>query len=252
VNFVLVQEQETTGRALVVVPQRTTAVVAVSAPSPAAGDEATAGAASGTQPQAESPAEPAVSMEVTAKGPSVTETTSATTASSSANGAASPRGDGHPLAAAMTNGEAAAGAVSNGEAPVAADVADTEAMASLDQETIAYLRSLKRGDGPSVLERAIGVYLDQAPTALEELRRCVAAGDASAVWRIAHSLKSSSASLGAKTLAQHMSDMESRARENDLNEATTRLEQLESEFKKVSTALETTLREEKESCLKSA
>ncbi|HEY7690159.1 MAG TPA: hypothetical protein VH835_15780, partial [Dongiaceae bacterium] len=61
-----------------------------------------------------------------------------------------------------------------------------------------------------------------------------------------------SASLGAKNLAQQMSDMESRARENDLNDAKTRLEMLESEFKKVSTALNSTLREEKESCLKSA
>jgi two-component system, sensor histidine kinase and response regulator len=132
------------------------------------------------------------------------------------------------------------------------DSAAAEAMKSLDMETIAYLRSLKRGEGPSVLERAIGVYLDTAPTALEELRRCVAAGDASAVWRIAHSLKSSSASLGAKNLAQQMGDMESRARENDLNEAPAHLEKVESEFKKVSTALTTTLREEKESCRKSA
>ena len=174
-------------------------------------------------------------MEVAEKGASVTEATSPEPAGSNANGAA----------------DSAAQALSPGATP-AADPAVAEAMATLDQETIAYLRSLKRGEGPSVLERAIGVYLDTAPTALEELRRCVAAGDASAVWRIAHSLKSSSASLGAKTLAQQMGDMESRARENDLNEAKTRLEQLESEFKKVSTALTTTLREEKESCRKSA
>jgi hypothetical protein len=49
-----------------------------------------------------------------------------------------------------------------------------------------------------------------------------------------------------------MGDMESRARENDLNEAPAHLERVESEFKKVSTALTTTLREEKESCRKSA
>jgi two-component system sensor histidine kinase/response regulator len=236
VNFVLVEEPETTGRALVVIPQRTTAVIPLPVqPSAASNGVEPPAATNGTQPAAETQAETAKSMEVAEKGASVTEATSPEPAGSNANGAA----------------DSAAQALSPGATP-AADPAVAEAMATLDQETIAYLRSLKRGEGPSVLERAIGVYLDTAPTALEELRRCVAAGDASAVWRIAHSLKSSSASLGAKTLAQQMGDMESRARENDLNEAKTRLEQLESEFKKVSTALTTTLREEKESCRKSA
>jgi hypothetical protein len=49
-----------------------------------------------------------------------------------------------------------------------------------------------------------------------------------------------------------MGEMETRARANDLNEASERMEKMESEFKRVSTALATTLREERESCLKSA
>jgi two-component system, sensor histidine kinase and response regulator len=271
VNFVLVEEPETTGRALVVVPQRTTALIPVAGdapaatngaepvaaangaeppaialgPEPQAGNGAEPAAATngtephaptnGAQPAAETQAETAKGIEVAEEGRGVTETDTEA-AGSSANGTA----------------DNASPAASDNEPAAPMDPAIAEAMASLDKGTIDYLRSLKRGDGPSVLERAIGVYLDTAPTALEELRRCVAAGDASAVWRIAHSLKSSSASLGAKALAQQMGDMESRARENDLNEAKTRLEQVESEFKKVSTALTTTLREEKESCRKSA
>jgi signal transduction histidine kinase/DNA-binding response OmpR family regulator/HPt (histidine-containing phosphotransfer) domain-containing protein len=185
VNFTMVEDVETTGRALVPVPERSTAVVAVSA---ATVDAGTAAA--------------------------------------------------EPIGAAAENRPGA-------EPPNAG--ADC-----LDMETIAYLRSLKRGEGPSVLERAIGVYLETAPAALDELRRCLLAGDASAVWRIAHSLKSSSASLGAKELAHQMSDIETQARQNDLGDAKARLERLELEFKKVSTALNTALREEQESCLKSA
>jgi signal transduction histidine kinase/DNA-binding response OmpR family regulator/HPt (histidine-containing phosphotransfer) domain-containing protein len=124
-----------------------------------------------------------------------------------------------------------------------ADVGD-----ALDKATIDYLRSLRRGDGPSVLARAIDMYLENAPVALEELRRSIAGGDASAVWRIAHGLKSSSASLGAKQLAQHMGEMEGRARQNDLAEADSRFVGIEAEFKKVSMALRETLREEKEKC----
>jgi signal transduction histidine kinase/DNA-binding NarL/FixJ family response regulator/HPt (histidine-containing phosphotransfer) domain-containing protein len=133
----------------------------------------------------------------------------------------------------------------SGEAPV--DVGD-----ALDKTTIDYLKSLRRGDGPSVLERAVGMYLENAPTVLEELRRAIAGGDASAVWKIAHSLKSSSASLGAKQLAQHIGDMEGRARQNDLVEADSRLVHIVTEFQKVSSALRETLREEKEKCRQTA
>jgi signal transduction histidine kinase/CheY-like chemotaxis protein/HPt (histidine-containing phosphotransfer) domain-containing protein len=119
---------------------------------------------------------------------------------------------------------------------------------ALDKTTIDYLRSLRRGDGPSVLERAIDMYLENAPAALEELRRSIAGGDASAIWRIAHGLKSSSASLGAKQLAQHVGEMEGRARQNDLAEADSRFVSIEAEFKKVSMALRQTLREEKDKC----
>jgi CheY-like chemotaxis protein/HPt (histidine-containing phosphotransfer) domain-containing protein len=126
---------------------------------------------------------------------------------------------------------------------VSVDIGD-----ALDKTTIDYLRSLRRGDGPSVLERAIDMYLENAPAALEELRRSIAGGDASAVWRIAHGLKSSSASLGAKQLAQHVGEMEGRARQNDLAEADSRFVSIEAEFKKVSMALRQTLREEKDKC----
>ncbi len=119
---------------------------------------------------------------------------------------------------------------------------------ALDKATIDYLRSLRRGEGPSVLERAIGMYLENAPAALEELRRGIAGGDASAVWRLAHGRKSSSASLGATQLAPPGAELEGRARQNDLAEAESRFVEIESEFKKVSMALRETLREEKEIC----
>jgi HPt (histidine-containing phosphotransfer) domain-containing protein len=137
-------------------------------------------------------------------------------------------------------------------APVAAEPPPAEAADALDKAPIDYLKGLRRGEGPSVLERAANMYLENAPTVLEELRRAVAGGDASAVWKIAHSLKSSSASLGAKQLAQHIGDMEGRARQNDLAEADSRLVRIETEFQKVSSALRETLREEKDKCRQTA
>jgi signal transduction histidine kinase/CheY-like chemotaxis protein/HPt (histidine-containing phosphotransfer) domain-containing protein len=136
----------------------------------------------------------------------------------------------------------------DGPAELQPDDGAVDVWEALDKSTIDYLRSLRRGDGPSVLERAIDMYLENAPAALEELRRGVAGGDASSVWRIAHGLKSSSASLGAKGLAQHVAEMEVRARQDDLSEAEARLASIETEFEKVSMALRQTLREEKERC----
>jgi len=150
-----------------------------------------------------------------------------------------------PAAVALAEGAA----MKEATAPAVESAAVGDA---LDKTTIDYLRTLRRGDGPSVLERAIDMYLENAPAALEELRRSVASGDASAVWKIAHGLKSSSASLGAKQLAQHIAEMEGRARQSDLAEADSRLVRIESEYHKVSTALRETLREEREKCRQTA
>jgi signal transduction histidine kinase/CheY-like chemotaxis protein/HPt (histidine-containing phosphotransfer) domain-containing protein len=122
----------------------------------------------------------------------------------------------------------------------------------LDMETIEYLKQLRKGDGPTVLEKAIGMYLENAPNALDELRQRLAEGDATAVWKIAHGLKGSSASLGAKQLAQRIGEFEGRARASDLSDADSRLASIESEYRRVSTALQDTLREEREKCRQTA
>jgi HPt (histidine-containing phosphotransfer) domain-containing protein len=183
-------------------------------------------------------------VEPMSNGASILPKTPATPAESPAAAPQPPAENAAVAAAAEAIADSAAAAVSS-EPPV--EVGD-----ALDKTTIDYLKSLRRGDGPSVLERAVGMYLENAPTVLEELRRAIAGGDASAVWKIAHSLKSSSASLGAKQLAQHIGDMEGRARQNDLVEADSRLVRIETEFQKVSSALRETLREEKEKCRQTA
>ena len=44
-------------------------------------------------------------------------------------------------------------------------------------------------------------------------------GDAEALWRAAHSLKSSAGALGAKQLSQRCAEIESRARNSDIDAA---------------------------------
>ena len=55
--------------------------------------------------------------------------------------------------------------------------------------------------GEDFLVELIDVYLDDAPARMEQLQRAVDGGDAEAISREAHTLKSSSANVGAMTLA---------------------------------------------------
>jgi len=232
---------EEPARATVVVDATMADVVVIEPP---AADLASAEPAS---PPAEIEAAPPVPVEETS--PPETPDSSAPVTMPPAAAAPEPA----PPEAAPAAVAPAQGATMQQEAAPAPRAVESAAVGdALDKTTIDYLRTLRRGDGPSVLERAIDMYLENAPAALEELRRSVASGDASAVWKIAHGLKSSSASLGAKQLAQHIAEMEGRARQSDLAEADTRLVRIETEYHKVSTALRETLREEKEKCRQTA
>jgi two-component system, sensor histidine kinase and response regulator len=82
----------------------------------------------------------------------------------------------------------------------------------MDMAVIDGLRALARKGGPSRLERAIVCFEEIAPQLVATIQETCAAGDAEALWRAAHSLKSSAGALGAKRLARHCAEIESCAR----------------------------------------
>jgi signal transduction histidine kinase/DNA-binding response OmpR family regulator len=82
----------------------------------------------------------------------------------------------------------------------------------LDQALIAPLRAKR----PELLARIIKTFLQHAPTTLTELTTAASAGDCERMGRAAHSLKSSSANLGAMALSLRCRDLETSARINDL------------------------------------
>jgi len=67
----------------------------------------------------------------------------------------------------------------------------------IDAETIEGLRALGDDGSGEFLREIIGVYLDDAPKRIQELRDCQAAGNQEQFVRAAHSLKGSSANVGA-------------------------------------------------------
>jgi PAS domain S-box-containing protein len=60
----------------------------------------------------------------------------------------------------------------------------------------------------SLLERIIGIYLQEAPVALQSLRHAINAADAEALRRAAHKFKSSSMQLGASRMANLCAQLE--------------------------------------------
>jgi CheY-like chemotaxis protein len=91
----------------------------------------------------------------------------------------------------------------------------------------------------AALAELIGIYLEDAPKHLASMRQAVAAGDSQAMFRAAHTLKPSSASLGALPLATLCEELERMGRGEDLQGAAEKVQQIEAEFERVETALET-------------
>jgi len=99
------------------------------------------------------------------------------------------------------------------------------------------LRDLREADGPDPLAEIIQMFLSNAPQLLAEIQNQTAAGKADAVRMAAHSLKGSSANLGAEQLARFCSELEKAAKEARLNQFIPLTVQIESELEFVSAKL---------------
>jgi HPt (histidine-containing phosphotransfer) domain-containing protein len=98
----------------------------------------------------------------------------------------------------------------------------------LDQKALNNIRVVQRKGAPNVLEKVIRIYFENSPRLLQILRDAVAEDKTSeTVGMAAHSLKSSSASLGATRLAVLCGDLEEMARENRTKGAEAILNEIE-------------------------
>jgi HPt (histidine-containing phosphotransfer) domain-containing protein len=88
----------------------------------------------------------------------------------------------------------------------------------LDQAVVAELRDSVGGDEAFVME-LVDAYLAEGPSDLAAMDAAAAAGDAAALIRPAHTLKSSSAAVGAMRLAAISNQVEFAAREGRVDQA---------------------------------
>lgn len=100
----------------------------------------------------------------------------------------------------------------------------------LDPQPLEQLRALRQGTHPGLVHRVIGMYLADSPGLLAAMREALRQGDASALERAAHSLKSSSAALGATGLSHRCKALETMGRGKDLAQAEAVLAQVEADL----------------------
>jgi signal transduction histidine kinase/CheY-like chemotaxis protein/HPt (histidine-containing phosphotransfer) domain-containing protein len=118
------------------------------------------------------------------------------------------------------------------------------AASTLNLTALTHIRALNPDKGEALLARVIGAFLGDTPPHLEALRRAVAAPDPAAIRRTAHSLKSSSANVGADALALLCKELEQLGRAGLTDGASTLLAAMEKEFRSVRQSLGAILEKE--------
>ena len=93
---------------------------------------------------------------------------------------------------------------------------ETETKAGIDTAKFDDLRQLQRPGKPDMLLKVLRTYLEKVPIHKENILQAIASQDAEQLWVAAHTLKSSSAQLGAYRLAEICAEIEERGRDNRL------------------------------------
>jgi len=111
----------------------------------------------------------------------------------------------------------------------------------LDSTALEAIRSLQSDSAPRLLAQVIQIYLDSTPALIEQLRTAIRNSDHDAIRAAAHSLKSSSANLGANTFANLCRSVEMAARDGSMGPDVPAINEVEHEYAAVRHALEAEL-----------
>ena len=107
----------------------------------------------------------------------------------------------------------------------------------LDTCVLEKFRERERRGRKNVLSRIVGAYLQHSPQYIEQLREAVAGDNASGLQSAAHTLKSSSAGVGAVGLSAMCAELEELGRRDDMRVVAERVAELEALYAEVCEAL---------------
>lgn len=119
--------------------------------------------------------------------------------------------------------------------------------APIDTEAWETIRSFQSEDSHDLLIELLGIFLTESPQMIRKIQEAVKSDDISTAGKIAHSMKSSSAELGAVTLASLLGQIETYCRQgagrnNGDSTPDEMLAQIETEYQAVGHAMEVELR----------
>ena len=123
--------------------------------------------------------------------------------------------------------------------PVAIGSVQTEAsINSLDREALNKIQALERGGAPGLVARLIELYLKGSPPLVDALKQASQSGDLAGLGAAAHTLKSSSANVGAMKLRALSAELESQVRAQTVTDAAGQVAVIEQEFAAVQALLQ--------------
>ena len=101
----------------------------------------------------------------------------------------------------------------------------------INYQTLENIRSLQREGAPDILTKIVGLYLDNSTSLIADVEQAVDNRDGNKLRSAAHSLKSSSANLGADFLAAVCKELEAMGKNNQMDESDEKLKQLKEEYR---------------------
>ena len=107
----------------------------------------------------------------------------------------------------------------------------------LDQSVLASLRELQEAGDPDIVAEVGGLFIKHSPEKVDAIMQSVEKDDAKGLQLAAHSMKSSSAYIGAMRLSTLAKDLEMMGRSNSLNGAKEKAKMLKEEFSLVMEAI---------------
>lgn len=110
--------------------------------------------------------------------------------------------------------------------------------AVIDPQAIENLRSLNPGDNDEFLREIVGIFLEDTPQRIAELDQSLKAGDVPKFTRAAHSIKGSSANLGAMALRFVAEKLEHESRTTGLAGVAALVDSIKAEFARAQAELD--------------
>ena len=108
----------------------------------------------------------------------------------------------------------------------------------IDASALQALRDIAGADAAKFLAAIIDAFLEDAPQLQQEIAQAIASADAPTLQRAAHTLKSSSATLGAMSLSSYCKQLETIARTGKIEGGEQLAAQIAAEYPRVKTALQ--------------